>query len=85
MQIYLERAKKKLLSVTNALPSIFVHEKMADLRFNECKGCGEFWQKTLQCGSCKCFMPIKVLIKKSDCPKNKWSFKDENNTSELIC
>lgn len=37
-----------------------------------CNSC-ELFKKSIQiCGDCKCFMPIKWVIKKSECPIEKW-------------
>ena len=41
-------------------------------RISICKSC-DFFNHTLRiCKECHCFMPAKVLIKSSSCPKNKW-------------
>ena len=40
-------------------------------RLNVCKTCPEF-NKFKVCKICKCFMPLKVKIKKAKCPKGLW-------------
>jgi hypothetical protein len=41
-------------------------------RISICKECDLFNQTLRICTECHCFMPAKVLIKSSSCPKNKW-------------
>lgn len=41
-------------------------------RYSICKECGDFNSFIKICKICNCFMPLKVQIKKSKCPKEKW-------------
>lgn len=41
-------------------------------RYSICKTCDYFNSLLKVCKACSCFMPLKVQIKKSKCPKEKW-------------
>jgi len=41
-------------------------------RYDICRNCPEFDSYWKTCNSCKCFMPIKVLINSAKCPKGQW-------------
>jgi ribosomal protein L32 len=41
-------------------------------RYSVCKQCDAFSSISKFCGECGCFMPIKTLIKRAECPKGKW-------------
>ena len=41
-------------------------------RYDICRSCPEFDSYWKTCNSCKCFMPIKVLIPSAKCPKGQW-------------
>lgn len=44
----------------------------AKIRYRTCKLCPMFDQTLKLCDECKCFMPIKVQLKKTVCPQGKW-------------
>ena len=41
-------------------------------RWKICKGC-EHLTKMRLCSKCGCYMPVKVRVKKVECPIKKWS------------
>jgi hypothetical protein len=41
-------------------------------RYLTCKKCEDFLNEIKMCKICNCFMPLKVQLKKSKCPKGKW-------------
>ena len=50
----------------------FMIKEIAASRMDICKGCDRFNKHTKMCKECSCFMPAKVLLKKSFCPLLKW-------------
>ena len=42
------------------------------IRMDICKECDRYNSKVKSCKECGCFMPAKVLLKKSFCPLLKW-------------
>ena len=48
-------------------------------RLEICSGCDEYNKFIKQCKICGCFMPAKVILGKSICPKNKWGEEPEGN------
>ena len=47
-------------------------KQIAGKRYAICKSCEKFKEITKFCGKCGCFMPLKWVIKKSECPIEKW-------------
>jgi hypothetical protein len=56
----------ELIDLDNA-PAHFAME-----RWNTCMTCDRLLRATRQCKECGCFMKIKVRLKNSSCPLNKW-------------
>jgi hypothetical protein len=44
----------------------------ANARFDICLDCDELIRLTKQCKQCGCVMPLKVKLKKAECPLGKW-------------
>jgi hypothetical protein len=55
-----------------------VVKKIAQERYDICKSCDRFNTVTYQCKECMCFMKLKVKLKNSHCPLNKWTWVEEN-------
>ena len=51
---------------------IFLEREEAQKRFDHCKECDQIKLPLYQCAQCGCFMKIKVKMKYSKCPLNKW-------------
>ena len=56
----------------SAVTSGFVPDEIAEQRYNICLECEEFKTSLRQCKLCYCYMPMKVLFKKIECPKQYW-------------
>lgn len=41
-------------------------------RLAKCADCPFFIAKLKLCAECKCFMPLKALIKSAQCPRGEW-------------
>jgi hypothetical protein len=41
-------------------------------RYPICKSCDSFQKDLKLCGECSCFMPLKTLMVRSSCPRDKW-------------
>ena len=67
-----EDIKKQVKEFSLSVSSGFVPKEMKDYRWDLCIGCENFKSSTNQCLLCNCFMPVKVLFKKSRCPKLYW-------------
>jgi hypothetical protein len=54
-------------------------------RYDICKSCSHFNSFWKTCNSCKCFMPIKVLIPSAKCPEGQWEIIDgiDQKTNEV--
>jgi hypothetical protein len=52
--------------------TIFVEKSVAQERYNKCKNCENFSKITTMCRECHCIMKLKVTLKDSVCPINKW-------------
>ena len=50
--------------------SVPVHFAMQ--RWNVCMSCDRLLKATRQCKECGCFMKIKVRLRNSSCPLDKW-------------
>jgi hypothetical protein len=72
MDSILNRTKARLIRVQEGISEFFSNEEISEERFTTCKDCYYYMKKTLQCGQCKCFMPIKILLKNSTCPDDRW-------------
>jgi hypothetical protein len=46
--------------------------KIAEDRYEICKGCPEFIRATKQCKKCGCFMKAKTQLETAICPLGKW-------------
>lgn len=79
----LEKVKKELRELSEIAGVEYVDKKEASRRIEICESNGGdggcFWQKTRQCGKCKCFMDVKTKLKKLpfekeliSCPLKKW-------------
>ena len=51
---------------------IFLEKTEAQKRFDICKKCDQIKIPLYQCDQCGCFMKIKVKMKNSNCPLDKW-------------
>lgn len=49
-----------------------VPKEVASARLEICKNCDQYRQTTRTCKACNCFLPGKVNINMSTCPKDKW-------------
>lgn len=49
-----------------------VDTSVAAQRYSECLQCEKFRRITKQCKECKCFMLVKVRVKRASCPLGKW-------------
>jgi len=49
---------------------ILIDDDVAEKRYNICLECEYFINK--RCKFCRCYMPAKVLFKRSHCPKQYW-------------
>jgi hypothetical protein len=58
--------------------SFFTSDTVKKVRLELCEACDDFNKSMRTCGNCGCFMDIKVNLKRSKCPKNKWH--EENQT-----
>lgn len=47
-------------------------EELAAARFEVCKGCDFFRQKSMTCKKCGCFMKAKSMLLNAKCPVGKW-------------
>ena len=54
-------------------------------RYDICRSCPEFDSYWKTCNTCKCFMPIKVLISSAKCPQGQWEKTNGTNqkTNEI--
>lgn len=50
----------------------YVDKETAQKRYDICKECDFFLKNTKQCKKCFCLMTLKVKLKKSECPIQKW-------------
>lgn len=50
----------------------YINKEISDKRLDICNGCEKFIKITKQCKECGCIMPLKVKLKDSTCPLNKW-------------
>lgn len=64
--------------MTSSNNSLFLPKEQAQQRYDICKTCTSFVALTTQCAECGCFMKLKVKIRESSCPLNKW---DQLNTT----
>jgi recombinational DNA repair protein RecR len=51
--------------------NVFSSYEESTARMETCEGC-ENLQVTKQCAICHCFMPAKVRLARSSCPKGLW-------------
>ena len=52
----------------------FVTEKIRLERYNVCKACKDLTLLPVElCGVCGCFIKLKITVKASECPINKWA------------
>lgn len=51
---------------------LFIDKNIAQNRYNLCKQCEYFNSTITTCKQCGCIMKIKVKLKDSNCPINKW-------------
>ena len=54
------------------LEKIFVEKSVAQTRYDQCKICENFSKITSMCKECHCIMKLKVTLKESKCPIDKW-------------
>lgn len=47
-------------------------EKNSDKRYEICQSCDTFNSFLKTCRKCGCFLPAKVKLASSKCPKGKW-------------
>jgi hypothetical protein len=52
---------------------MFVDKPLAQERYQICRTCDSFAPLVKICHECGCFMPAKVRIASSACPKNHWA------------
>jgi hypothetical protein len=50
----------------------YVDEEIAESRLNICFSCDRFFNLTLQCKECGCFMHLKTKLANATCPLGKW-------------
>ena len=52
-----------------------VSKEIKDYRLSVCKTCSNFQKISRRCGICGCFMDVKVIYTRSECPNNppKWN------------
>lgn len=49
-----------------------VDEEIRKERYEICKSCEHFFKPTKQCRKCGCFMELKTMLAKAECPVGKW-------------
>jgi hypothetical protein len=59
---------------------IFVNKEQATQRYEICKNCNQLNNIVKICNVCNCFMPAKVTLSSSYCPKSKWGVIDADET-----
>ena len=66
------KLKRKQEKEAARVEAEFEKSTLAQERISICKSC-EFYNQTLRvCSDCKCFMPVKTMLKWAKCPKGKW-------------
>lgn len=60
-----------LKRMLNARQVIFLSKEEIEERLNLCKACDNFTEKQF-CKICGCYMPIKVTVRRMECPIGKW-------------
>ena len=50
---------------------IFLTKEQIEERMNLCKACDNFTEKQF-CKICKCYMPLKIKVRRMECPIGKW-------------
>ena len=57
----------------------------SEIRYEICKHCENFSKMLKICRKCGCFMPGKVLMKKTSCPMHKWIAIDDSEDYNNSC
>lgn len=55
------------------LEKIKLSEEERNKRYDICKTCEHFNEKTTQCKICNCIMSVKTYLGQSSCPLKKWT------------
>jgi hypothetical protein len=51
----------------NRIPAKWVQK-----RLDICDACDKYQKKIYRCAECGCIVPLKVRVKKTECPLDKW-------------
>jgi len=73
----LEKLKSKLAEKAREVSDetvgiVKVDELIRENRFDICKTCDQFHQKSQLCKTCGCYIPAKTWLKSTSCPLKKW-------------
>jgi len=66
------KLKRKQEKEAARIEAEFEKSTLAQDRIAICKSCDLYNQTLRMCSDCKCFMPVKTMLKWSKCPQNKW-------------
>ena len=61
-----------------------VPESIYEKRISICKECEHYFNPTMQCKICKCFMFMKAKVINTNCPINKWGTPSNAWGEEII-
>ena len=68
------------MTLNDSNTTFFLTKEEAQKRYDICKECDRFIPLTAQCKECGCIMKLKVKMRNSKCPLDKW--KELNTTNE---
>lgn len=63
---------KTLEEIYDDVKDAWSSRELFDQRLNICKQCDSYIALTMQCGECKCFIPVKAHITHAKCPRAIW-------------
>ena len=65
-------AQEKIDIAAEKHTKIFLKALEANARLEICRECDKYIMRARICAECKCFMPMKVRLRVSKCPLEKW-------------
>lgn len=64
--------------------SIIATADVAQSRMDTCRGCDRYMSSFMRCKECGCIMPLKVRMKDSECPLQKWAAVEDDGKEHHV-